>query len=283
MADRVEQAQAEAESADAPSDTTAAPNDSGGNPGGDDANPDGASARPDGSGGATPADAAAEARRKLDEKSLLEQMGGVTGMVYSAIPVIVFVVANSIGNLTIGIWSALASAAIITVVRVVRKETVQPAVSGFFGVGIAAFIAYRTGEARGFFLWGIWVSLVYGGVFVASVLVRWPLVGVAWNLLNGSGMAWRKDKPSLRAYDIATLACAVVFFARYTVQQWLYAENLTGWLAFTKIAMGLPLFGLALIVVIWAIRRSDRRLKALVAERVETEAEIEQRLREKYS
>ncbi|WP_330760652.1 DUF3159 domain-containing protein [Haloechinothrix halophila] len=222
-------------------------------------------------------------RRKVDEKSLLEQMGGVTGMVYSAIPVIVFVLANSIGNLTIGIWSALVSAAIITVVRVVRKETVQPAVSGFFGVGIAAFIAYRTGEARGFFLWGIWVSLVYGGVFVTSVLVRWPLVGVAWNLLNGSGMAWRKDKPSLRAYDIATLACAVVFFARYTVQQWLYAENLTGWLAFTKIAMGLPLFGLALIVVIWAIRRSERRLKALAAERIETEAEIEQRLREKYS
>ncbi|MPY77508.1 MAG: DUF3159 domain-containing protein [Actinophytocola sp.] len=214
---------------------------------------------------------------------MLEQMGGITGMVYSAIPVIVFVIANSLGNLTIGIWSALASAVLITIVRLARKETLQPAISGFFGVAIAAFIAYRTGEARGFFLWGIWVSLVYGGVFVASVVVRWPLVGVAWNLLNGTGMAWRKDKPSVRAYDIATLACSVVFLARFIVQRWLYAENLTGWLAFTKIAMGLPLFGLALIVVIWAIRRSDRRVKAIVAEQEEAEADLEQRLREKYS
>ena len=214
---------------------------------------------------------------------MLEQMGGIAGMVYSAVPIIVFVVANSLANLTVGIWSALGSAVVITIVRLVRKETLQPAISGFFGVAIATFIAYRTGEARGFFLWGIWLSLVYGGVFVGSVLVRWPLVGVAWNLLNGAGSAWRKDKPSVRYYDIATLACSVVFLARFVVQRWLYAENLTGWLAFTKIAMGLPLFGLAMLVVVWAVRRSDKRLKALVAEQDETEADIERRLREKYS
>lgn len=214
---------------------------------------------------------------------MLEQMGGIAGMVYSAVPIIVFVVANSLANLTVGIWSALGSAVVITIVRLVRKETLQPAISGFFGVAIATFIAYRTGEARGFFLWGIWLSLVYGGVFVGSVLVRWPLVGVAWNLLNGAGSAWRKDKPSVRYYDIATLACSVVFLARFVVQRWLYAENLTGWLAFTKIAMGLPLFGLAMLVVVWAVRRSDKRLKALVAEQEETEADIERRLWEKYS
>lgn len=214
---------------------------------------------------------------------MLEQMGGIAGMVYSAVPIIVFVVANSLANLTVGIWSALGSAVVITIVRLVRKESLQPAISGFLGVAIAAFIAHRTGEARGFFLWGIWLSVVYGAVFVGSVLVRWPLVGVAWNLLNGAGSAWRKDKPSVRYYDIATLACSVVFIARFVVQRWLYAENLTGWLAFTKIAMGLPLFGLAMIVVVWAVRRSDKRLKALAAEQEETEADIERRLREKYS
>lgn len=231
----------------------------------------------------TESDSGDEAPRKLDERTMLEQMGGIAGMVYSAVPIIVFVVVNSLANLTVGIWSALGSAVVITIVRLVRKETLQPAISGFFGVAIATFIAYRTGEARGFFLWGIWLSLVYGGVFVGSVLVRWPLVGVAWNLLNGAGSAWRKDKPSVRYYDIATLACSVVFLARFVVQRWLYAENLTGWLAFTKIAMGLPLFGLAMLVVVWAVRRSDKRLKALVAEQEETEADIERRLWEKYS
>jgi hypothetical protein len=217
-------------------------------------------------------------KRPISERTLLEQMGGVHGMAYSAAPIVLFVVVNSLANLTAAIWSALGAAAAIAVVRLVRKETLQPAFAGFFGVAIAAFIAYRTGEARGFFLWGIWVSLVYSGVFVVSVLVRWPIVGVVWNFLNGSGMAWRKDKVSLRAYDIATLVFAAVFGARYVVQNWLYSEDLTGWLAVARISMGLPLFALALLVTVWAVRRSNRRMKELA----EAEEAEELRLREKY-
>lgn len=262
MADQVDQARAEADAR------------------GSDPSSSGSSSTPGTNPGTDPQGAPPQ---KVTEQSLLEQMGGVKGMAYSAVPVIVFVLANSVFNLTVGIWSAVASAVLITVIRLVRKETLQPAISGFFGVGIAAFIAYRTGEARGFFLWGIWMSLLYGSVFVVSVIVRWPLIGVVWNLLNGTGMAWRKDKPSLRAYDIATLAFAVVFAARFVVQRWLYDENLTGWLAFARISMGIPLFVLALLVMVWAVRRSTKRLHTLADERQETEAEIEQRLREKYS
>ncbi|TLW95165.1 DUF3159 domain-containing protein [Saccharomonospora piscinae] len=216
------------------------------------------------------------------EPTLLEQMGGVSGLFYSSVPVIVFVLANAAFGLTVAIWSALGSAVAITVLRVVRKEPVQPAISGFFGVAIAAFIAYNTGSAKGFFLFGIWTSLVYFGVLVLSVLVRWPLAGVVWSYLNGSGMAWRGDKPSRLGYDVATLALAAVFAARFVVQRWLYDEDLTGWLAFAKIAMGYPLYGLALLVVVWAVRRSDRRLKDVLEQRAETDEEIEARLRLKY-
>ncbi|QWF83599.1 hypothetical protein HUW46_07042 [Amycolatopsis sp. CA-230715] len=219
------------------------------------------------------------------EPTLLEQMGGVSGLFYSSLPVIVFVLANAFWGLTVGIWAAVGSAVAITVLRVVRKEPLQPAISGFFGVAIAAFIAYRTGSAKGFFLFGIWTSLAYCAVMVISVLARWPLAGVVWNLLNRTGTEWRKDKPSRLGYDIATLALAAVFAARFVVQRWLYNEDYTGWLAFAKIAMGYPLYALALLVVVWAVRRSDKRLKALreSAPREETDAEIEERLRAKYS
>lgn len=223
--------------------------------------------------------AAGESER---QPTLLEQMGGVSGLIYSGLPVVVFVLANSLFGLAAGIWTALGSAVLITIVRVVRKEPVQPAISGFLGVAIAAFIAYRTGEAKGFFLFGIWTSLVYFAVLALSVLVRWPLAGVVWNLLNGTGMDWRKDKPSRFGYDIATLALAAVFAARFVVQRWLYDEDYTGWLAFAKIAMGYPLYGLALLVVVWAVRRSDRRLKALREAEERSEAELEERLRLKY-
>nr|WP_245900416.1 DUF3159 domain-containing protein [Prauserella shujinwangii] len=213
---------------------------------------------------------------------MLEQMGGVSGLFYSSVPVIVFVLANAVFGLQVGIWSAVGSAVAITVLRIVRKEPLQPAISGFFGVAIAAFLAYRTGTAKGFFLFGIWASLVYCAAFLLSIVVRWPLAGVVWNLLNGTGTAWRRDKPSRFGYDVATLALAAVFAARFVVQRWLYDEDLTGWLAFAKIAMGYPLYGLALLVVVWAVRRSDRRLKELSeAERAEEER-TEERLRLKY-
>ncbi|GLY69758.1 DUF3159 domain-containing protein [Amycolatopsis taiwanensis] len=214
--------------------------------------------------------------------TLMEQMGGVSGLVYSSLPVIVFVLANSVFGLKAGIWSALGSAVAITVLRLVRKEPLQPAISGFFGVAVAAFIAYRTGSAKGFFLFGIWASLVYCGVFVLSILVRWPLAGVVWNLLNGTGTAWRSDRPSRYGYDLATLALAAVFGARFVVQRWLYEADYTGWLAFAKIAMGYPLYGLALLVVVWAVRRSDKRIKELEAAREAAEADTEAALRVKY-
>ena len=99
------------------------------------------------------------------------------------------------------------------------------------------------------------------------------------------GHAWRKDKPSRLGYDIATLAMAAVFGARFIVQRWLYNADYTGWLAFAKIAMGYPLYGLGLLVVVWAVRRSDKRLKVLeeAAEPVKSDAEVEAELRAKYA
>jgi len=219
------------------------------------------------------------------QPTLLEQMGGISGLVYSTIPVLVFVLINSLFGLTPAIWSALGSAVAIAVLRLVRKEPLQPAISGFFGVAIAAFIAYRTGSAKGFFLFGIWASLIYGGLFLASVLVRWPLVGVIWSFLNGHGMAWRSDRKALRSYTIATLTWVAVFGARFIVQRWLYDEDQTGWLAFARIAMGYPLTAIALLVTVWAVRVAGHRqkdLEALAVARAAEEREAEDKLRAKY-
>jgi hypothetical protein len=212
-------------------------------------------------------------------------MGGISGLVYSSVPVLVFVLINSIFSLQPAIWSSVGSAVLITLIRIVRKQPLQPAVSGFFGVAIAAFIAYRTGSAKGFFLFGIWASLVYGSVFLASVLVRWPLVGVIWTFVNGYDMRWRADKRALHAYDIATLAAAAIFFGRFIVQRWLYDQDQTGWLAFARIAMGYPLTALALIVTVWAVARAGHRQRDLEKAKEaaqESDAEIEARLRAKY-
>lgn len=188
--------------------------------------------------------------------SILDQLGGISGMVASTIPVVVFVAVNAVSSLTPAVIAAVAVALGIAVWRVVRHEPLQPAVSGLFGVGIGAFVAYRTGAAKGYFLVGIWYSAVLCVVFLVSVLARWPLAGVIWHGLNGDGQTWRSNRVTLRAYSLATLLWAAVFGGRFVVQRWLYNSDQTGWLAVTKLLMGLPLAGLALLGTLWAVRRA---------------------------
>ncbi|WP_040836509.1 DUF3159 domain-containing protein [Nocardia brevicatena] len=188
--------------------------------------------------------------------TLLEQLGGIAGLIYSTLPVVVFVPVNALAGLTAALWSALGVAAVVLVWRLLRREPVQPAISGFFGVGICAFIAWRMGEAKGFFLFGIYTSLVYAAAFGVSILVRWPLVGVVWGVLNGHGTEWRAERRVVRLYDVATLTWVLVFAARYLVQNHFYDTDNTGLLAVARIAMGWPLTAVALVVTVWAVRRA---------------------------
>ncbi|WP_369974815.1 DUF3159 domain-containing protein [Nocardia sp. MDA0666] len=197
-----------------------------------------------------------EDREEEIQQTLLEQLGGISGLIYSTLPVVVFVPANTLWGLTAAIWTALATAAGVLVWRLIRRSPIQPAISGFIGVAVCAFIAHRTGAAKGYFLFGIWASLVYAGVFLVSLLVRWPLAGVIWGVLNGHGHSWRSDRRAMRLYDLATVVWVVVFGARYLVQNHFYDTDSTGWLAAARIAMGWPLTAVALLVTVWAVRRA---------------------------
>ncbi|MFN2495574.1 MAG: DUF3159 domain-containing protein [Pseudonocardiaceae bacterium] len=197
--------------------------------------------------------------------TLLQQLGGFGGLVSSVVPVMVFVVANTLAGLQPAIWSSVGVGVAVGVWRLVRREPLQPAVSGILGVALCAFIAYRTGEARGFYLYGIWYSLVAGLAFVLSVVVRRPLVGVLWSALNGSGSGWRCDPRARFGYDVATLVWAMFFLARFGVQRWLYEAQETTLLGVARLAMGLPLTAVAALVTLWAIRRAARSPQAAAA------------------
>jgi hypothetical protein len=126
-------------------------------------------------------------------------------------------------------------------------------------VAVAAYIASRTGEAKGFFLLGIWASFGYAALFTVSVLVRWPLVGVVWEYVDGDGGRWRRDAALLRVYTWTTLVWIGVFLSRGVVQRLLYNEDRTGWLAVARLTMGYPLTVGALALTIVAVRRVRRQ------------------------
>lgn len=207
----------------------------------------------------------------VEEPTLLERMGGLSGLVVGAVPTFAYVIVNAIAGLDAAVVVAVAASAGLIVMRKIRRESIQPAVSGLLGVVVAALIAFYTGSAEGYFLPGIWASLVMAVLFAVSVLVRRPLVGVVWNLLTSAGarQTWRTDKVALHAFDVATLAFVAVFLARFLIQDWLYDAGSTGWLAFARIAMGYPMLGLALLVTFWAVRRARGRLVVVTDERSE--------------
>ncbi len=200
--------------------------------------------------------------RESGQQTLLDQMGGPMGFVYSTVPVVVFVAANAFlaRPMTIGVSIAVALA--LTGFRLLRGERFTSAIGGLLGIAAAAGIVAWTGSAKDFFVIGIWAALAGFVVTVGSVLVRRPLTGVIWNLMHGGQHAWRGDGVALRAHDVATLAAALVFGARFVVKEWLYLADSTTWLAIAKIAMGTPLTVLAALVVVWAFRRTTTRLVA---------------------
>ena len=194
--------------------------------------------------------------------AVLQQAGGVSGLIYSSLPVVAFVPVSSAFGLTAAIYAALGVAALILVWRLARRETTQPAISGFIGVGICALIAYATGESKGYFLYGIWMSLVWASVFALSILIRRPVVGYAWAWLSGADRTWRQVRRAMLAFDVATGFWVLVFASRFVVQHQLYDADQTGWLGVARIAMGWPLTAVAALVTYLAIRAAQRAIHA---------------------
>jgi CHASE2 domain-containing sensor protein len=87
-------------------------------------------------------------------------MGGVSGLIYSALPVMVLVPVSTAFGLLPALIAALSVAAGILIWRLVRRDSVKPALAGFLGVGISALIAWLVGASKGYFLLGIWTSLI---------------------------------------------------------------------------------------------------------------------------
>lgn len=200
------------------------------------------------------------AERAAGRPTLLDQMGGPMGFVYSTVPVVVFVATNAFLALPMTIGVSIAVALATTGFRLLRGERFTAAIGGLLGIAAAVGIVAWTGSAKDFFVIGIWAALAGFVVTFGSVLVRRPLTGVIWNLMHGGQHAWRGDEVALRAHDVATLAAALVFGARFVVKEWLYLADSTTWLAVAKIAMGTPLTVLAALVVVWAFRRTTKRL-----------------------
>jgi hypothetical protein len=180
--------------------------------------------------------------------SLIDAVGGPVGMVESSVPAIAFVAVYSLSgsDTKLAAIVAVVLAVLLTIARLVRRETPRHALSGLVGIGFAAFIAARSGKAENFFLPGLIANAVYAAAFAASIVIRRPLVGVIVAQLDGEGSEWRDDPLRVRTFARASWLWVGLFLTRLTVQLPLYLAGAVVALGVARTAMGLPLFALGL-------------------------------------
>jgi len=181
---------------------------------------------------------------------LSQSLGGLRGMLESAVPFIGFTVAwVASRNLYLALGVALGAALIMAVIRLAQRQSLKYVAQAVIPTAIAALVATRTGRAEDIFLPGI---LYNGGLALLSlftVAVRRPLVGFIIGAAVGDPTGWSKDRGLVRMTTKLTLVLAVPYLTRFVIQLPLFLAGQVVWLAVAKVALGWPLLVAALAVI----------------------------------
>lgn len=139
---------------------------------------------------------------------MLDSVGGVRGLVEAIAPGLIYLVVYvTTGNLTPALISSLSVAVLLVVLRLIQRTPVTMAFSGIFGVAIGLFVAWRSGDASDFYIWGLLVNIAYLVVLALSNVVKWPGVGVMVEILQ-SGLGATSSSKESPAGDASTNSAA---------------------------------------------------------------------------
>jgi hypothetical protein len=187
---------------------------------------------------------------------LVEAMGGRLGVVETSAPAIAYAAVYGFLGTNPAAIAAVALTLLLTIARLVKRESPRHALSGLIGVAFAAFIAARSGKAENFYLPGLLLNAAYASAFLVSLAIRKPLVGLVAGQIPGTHASDRDDPARARRYVLATWLWAFLFLARLLVQLPLYLAGAVVALGVARTAMGLPLFALGLWLT-WRLVRVE--------------------------
>lgn len=187
---------------------------------------------------------------ELVRYQLAQTLGGVRGMVESAVPFVAFTVAWVVTRqLYPSLAVALGSAVVLAVIRLAQRQSVRFVATAIIPTAIAALVASRTGRAQDIFLPGI---LYNGGLAVLSLLtiaIRKPLVGFIMGAATNDPTGWMRDRGLVKMSSKLTAVLAVPYTLRFVVQLPLFLAGSVIGLGIAKVVLGWPLLIAALAVI----------------------------------
>ncbi|WP_022872523.1 DUF3159 domain-containing protein [Nesterenkonia alba] len=225
-------------------------------------------------------DSAAKKLSTRDDGSLdiKASVGGWRGVAEAALPAAAFLTAYLITeDLVPALIGAIVMGAVFTAIRLAQRGSLIQSFSGLIGVLICAAFAYFSGDARGYYEPGFFINAGYILLFVVSIAVKWPAMGVLFGLVRGEGFEWRHDPIRRRRYALATWIITAVLSTRLVVQLPLYWADHVAALGVARVVMGVPLYAFGLWLG-WMITRPQAHHQA--AEKAAQKGDAEHAARE---
>lgn len=197
-----------------------------------------------------------------DKDKVLSAFGGKKGLIDSGVPSIVFLITFNINkDLQSALIAAIAISALLTIIRLAMRDTIQHAISGFVGILICAWFANRTGNPSDLYIPKLLTNLGYGALYLLGNLAGWPILGLMLGPILGENLLWRNHPERKRAYIQAGWLWVAMFFTRIAVQYPIYKSGNLNLLGSVNLAMGYPLF-IATAYGSWLIIRRVPSIKA---------------------
>lgn len=201
----------------------------------------------------------------LSGRGVLAAIGGWRGVGETLLPGLLFLVTFTITrDARVSAIAPAILALIAIAVRLIRREPLASAFSGAVGVGIAVAATLLTGKGSDYYVPGFWTNGLWSAGLLISILVGWPLLGLAIGAFRGDLLGWRRERRLRRVGAGLTLLWLGLFLARLAVQLplWFAAQGAgegtaagnaaTDALGVARLVMGVPLFALV-VVFTWMV------------------------------
>jgi len=196
-----------------------------------------------------------------ERDQIFKAMGGTRGLIDNGLPSILFLVVFNIQHqLKEAIYAAIALSAVLAILRLIKRDTLQHAISGFIGILISAWFASKGGQAKDYYIPSFIKNSAYAALYLIGNLVGWPLIGVVVGPILGENLEWRKHPARKRVYVMASWIWFGMFVLRLVIMYPLYQANQLNALGIASIALGYPLF-LFVIWTTWLVIRTVPSVK----------------------
>ena len=183
-----------------------------------------------------------------EKDAIFNAMGGKRGLIDNGLPSILFLIVFNIQHdLRSAIYAAVISSALLAIWRIVKRDTLQHAISGFIGILICAWFAKQGGQAKDYYIPSFIKNSAYALLYASGNLIGWPILGLVIGPIIGENLEWRKVPERKRVYTLAGWIWVGMFLLRLAIMYPLYQANQLNALGIASIALGYPLF----LLTIW--------------------------------